>query len=42
MSVKILHKESVAASPNGTRDRVTIDIFSIHEHRAGRLVLDPA
>ena len=42
MSVKILHKESVSASPIDTRDRPTIDIFSIHEQRAGRLVLDPA
>ena len=42
MSVEIMHKESVFASPIGTRDKPTIDIFSIHEQRAGRLVLDPA
>ena len=35
------HKESVSTSPI-TRDRTTIDIFTIHEQQAGRLVLDPA
>ena len=43
ISVKMLNKESESASPTiGTRDRSTIDIFSIHEQQAGRLVLDPA
>ena len=42
MSEKKLHEESVFASPIGTRDTPAIDIFSIHERQAGRLVLDPA
>ena len=36
-----VNKESVSVSPIDT-DESTIDIFSIHEQRAGRLVLDPA
>ena len=36
-----INKESVSVSPIDTNGP-TIDIFSIHEQRAGRLVLDPA
>ena len=42
MAAKMLHKESASANPIDTGDRPTIDIFSIHELQAGRLVLDPA
>ncbi|KAF8801504.1 hypothetical protein BYT27DRAFT_6794910 [Phlegmacium glaucopus] len=42
MSVNTLHKEALSAASPTDNDKPVIDIFSIHEQRAGRLVLDPA
>ncbi|KAF8799750.1 MFS general substrate transporter [Phlegmacium glaucopus] len=42
MSVNTLNKEALSAASPIDNDKPVIDIFSIHEQRAGRLVLDPA